>query len=193
MTEHHRTLIAGIGSSHGDDRVGWLVAELVRERLVRRFRPCPVCGIGVRLPGGARCGEARRITVPVDLLDQLDDVDQLHLVDACRTDAPAGTLERINWSVLAGENDKRRRLAAALSARASSHAWSVIDVLELAERTGRLPPSVTLWTISGQRFAAGDSLSQPLQLSALATSVWLLAEAIAPRSTRGGHGSHAHA
>ena len=133
-----RTLFAGIGSQHGDDRIGWLVADALRERL-----PSDV--------------EVRQASTPSQLLDWLGGIDRLVVCDACLAPAVAGTtnrtrLHRWDWPV-----------PDATSLRsASSHAFGLPQVLQLAEQLGNLPAEVIVFGVEGSCFDAFADLSTVL-------------------------------
>ena len=71
-----RTLFVGLGSPHGDDQVGWRVAEELRRRQPDRT--------------------VRIASTPAELLDWLDGLDRLELCDAVRGESP-GRLHRWDW------------------------------------------------------------------------------------------------
>lgn len=126
-----RTLIVGIGSPHGDDRAGWLVADRLAAVL------------------GPNQAEIRRAASPMDLLDWLDDVGRLVICDACRGLQRAGQLRRWNWP------------ASELPpvAWSGTHDLPLPAALALAQRLGRLPEQVVVWAIEGAGGSAADSLS----------------------------------
>ncbi|MEZ6057610.1 MAG: hydrogenase maturation protease [Planctomycetaceae bacterium] len=68
-----QTLVVGIGSPHGDDQAGWLVAREVTE-----------------------C-DARLAKSPADLLDWIADFDRLIVCDACQGLGAVGTARRWDW------------------------------------------------------------------------------------------------
>jgi hydrogenase maturation protease len=114
-------LIVGIGSSHGDDRAGWRVAELLAERLDQDNI------------------DVRQAASPVQLLSWLAGVRQLIICDACRgLDAP-GRVHRWNWP--------SKELSDV--AWSGTHDLSLPAVLALAERLGHLPRVVIVWAIEG--------------------------------------------
>jgi len=127
-----RTLFAGIGSPHGDDRIGWLVADALDESM---------------LPGV----EVRQASTPSHVLDWLDGFDRLVICDACLrtggTDLPY--LHRWTWPTL--EVSSLRS--------ANSHAFGLAQVLQLAERLGTLPQEVIVFGVEGERFDAFAELS----------------------------------
>ena len=72
-----QTLVVGIGSPHGDDQAGWLVADkLVAQR--------PALTV-------------RRAQVPADLLDWLDGVERLIVCDACQPAEQPGLVRQWFW------------------------------------------------------------------------------------------------
>lgn len=123
-------LLIGIGSAHGDDHVGWSVAEAVARRAADRAR-------------------VRTARAPADLLDWLEGVDRLHLCDAWLTDGPGGQLAQ--W---------RFPDAAIESARfGSTHSLSLPAALRLASELGTLPRQVTVWGVSIEQAEPGAALS----------------------------------
>lgn len=124
------TLFVGVGSDHGDDRVGWLVAEDLKSR----FR------------GGVLIRQAK---APLDLLDWMDGVRCLAICDACRGIGPVGTWMRCEWPVV----------EAPFVRAASSHALGLIDTLRLACQLGYLPQEVLLWGVEIASDQPGDPLT----------------------------------
>lgn len=113
------TLIVGIGSAHGDDQIGWRVAERIEQ------------GIG---QAGARVRKARS---PVELMDWLDGVQRLVICDACRGLGRVGQVQRWTWPA-------QNVVGATWS---GTHDLPLPAVLQLAERLGRLPPEVIIWSM----------------------------------------------
>jgi hydrogenase maturation protease len=111
-------LFVGIGSDHGDDRVGWLVADVV-SRL-------PLLGVAVR--------SARS---PIDLLNWLDGIRWLGVCDACRGEGPIGHWRRWVWP----------DLDASFGRPSGTHLYGLSDTLRLAAQLGVLPQRVILWGI----------------------------------------------
>jgi hydrogenase maturation protease len=114
----HTTLFVGLGSSHGDDRVGWLVADALEPRLT----------------GNA---VVRRAAAPLDILDWLDRIDCLALCDACRGMGPVGTWQRWRWPFTEIPAARARH----------SHDVGLSAALLLTARLGQLPREVVLWGI----------------------------------------------
>ena len=129
-----QTLFVGIGSPHGDDRIGWRIADLLRTHMP------PDISI-------------RKATTPNDLLDWLEGIDRLIICDAClsRCGTPQDDVHLLRWDWPTLE------LAALRSA--GSHAFGLPQVLQLAERLGTLPPVVTVLGLEGLCFDAFAELS----------------------------------
>lgn len=125
------TLVAGIGSPHGDDQLGWLVAG----RLVALSDPERVV--------------IRLLRSPIDLLDWSDEIQQLFICDACRGLGQVGAISCWNWP------------APELSdiELSGTHDLSLPAVLTLAERLGRLPERVSIWAIEGASSKTGQAVT----------------------------------
>lgn len=117
MNDVGRTLVVGIGSDFGDDRLGAIVVE----QLTKELRSCDV----------------RFLRAPVDLLDVLESVERLHIVDACRGTGKPGTIVRRDWPMT--------ELASIRFG--GTHDVDLLAVLKLAERFQTLPRRVTIWGI----------------------------------------------
>ncbi len=114
-------LIVGIGSPHGDDQIGWMVVEALR----------PDCDDGIAV---------HTASVPLDLLDWLDNVHSLHVVDACVAGKAVGELTRWNWPELIDYNNTEPPFQ-------GTHGFDLVSTLRLAEKLGRLPQQVVVWGI----------------------------------------------
>jgi hydrogenase maturation protease len=146
-----RTLFAGIGSQHGDDRIGWLVADALRK----------VASTDI---------DIREAATPSDLLDWLEGIDRLIVCDACAS-APGTTsndhgLHRWEWPT--------QEIATLRSA--SSHAFGLPQVMQLAERLGTLPPTVIVFGVAAECFDAFAELSPNLAAAQLAIVQRIAAE-----------------
>lgn len=127
---NRRALLVGIGSPHGDDRVGWVVAGRVAEL---------VAGSLV-----VRCART-----PAELLDWLEGIDTLDVCDAMSGGAAVGSISWWRWPAAEIEHAPFR----------GSHDLSLAAVLALAERLGRLPPQVRIWGVAVEPRGALDALS----------------------------------
>lgn len=125
--ERHSCLLVGIGSPHGDDQAGWLVAAEIKRRQADR-------------PETLTCRLAKS---PSDLLDWLDDVTHLIVCDCCESPAQPGELRLWHWPA---DGLVRTRSS-------SSHQLGLTDVLDLATNIGRNPSRVEIWSIGGGRFS----------------------------------------
>ena len=108
-----------------------------------------------RLAGAELEGDCSRL---IDLWDGADDVA---VVDAAASGAPAGTIHRFDAS------------AAALPARmlrSSTHSFGVAEAIELARELGRLPACVRVYAIEGSDFAAGARLTPAVERAVTALS-----------------------
>ncbi len=129
-------LLVGIGSPHGDDRVGWEIVKRVGERL----------GSG----HAVRCART-----PAELLDWLEGIDTLDVCDAvsgglavgsvCCWKWPAPEIERVPFS--------------------GSHDLALPAVLALAEGLGRLPAQLRIWGVGIGPSGAFDALSPDVAAS----------------------------
>jgi hydrogenase maturation protease len=117
-----RPLVIGLGSSHGDDAAGLLVA--------RRLR---------------------RARAPFEVIEHRGDLLELleiwkgrptMLVDAAMTGSAEGTIHRV---------DAASPLTCELRV-VSGHAIGLARVVELARALGKLPPSLVIYAIEGRRF-----------------------------------------
>jgi hydrogenase maturation protease len=110
--------IAGIGSPHQEDSVGWRVVALAQERLPHAI--IFYCA-----------------AVPLDLLLQLEGRDELIVVDACRCGMAAESVLQIDWDVWRQPIDADR----------STHSWGLRSSLQLTETLGMLPAQTKLLLI----------------------------------------------
>ena len=127
-------LVVALGSPHGDDRVGWEALERLS-----RSADCP---------GHVRCV---RLDSPAGLPVQLPGAGPLILVDAVRSGAAPGTVQRLSWP----EDAERWPAAAALS----SHGMGLAQALELAAALDLLPARVTVFAVEAASVTPGQPLS----------------------------------
>ena len=110
--------VIGVGSPHGDDQVGWLIADKLALRELHQIR-------------------IDKVVSPLEILDRIDDLSWLGICDACHGAGQAGTWNRWTWpdvDIIQQEF-------------AGSHGISLTAVLDLAARLGRLPPTVVIWGV----------------------------------------------
>ncbi|HTI49804.1 MAG TPA: hydrogenase maturation protease [Planctomycetaceae bacterium] len=121
------TLFVGLGSDHGDDSVGWLVADELTAR--------GAAGMDVRYAKG-----------PLDLLDWLEGIRCLAVCDACRGAGPAGSWHRWTWP----------QPGIPFVRPSGTHSLGLADALHLASRLAILPKQVLLWGIEVAGVHPGD-------------------------------------
>jgi hydrogenase maturation protease len=118
--------VIGLGNAaRGDDAAGLLVARAVG---------------GIELEGD-----------PSALIDLLDGAAEAVVIDAVRSGAAAGTVQRLDVS--------EHPLPTALRSSSSTHLVGLADAIELARALGRLPPRVIVYGIEGERFDTGAPVS----------------------------------
>jgi hydrogenase maturation protease len=123
-----RRLVIGVGNpGRGDDGAGPEVARKVRT------------AEAIRHHSGS-----------YELIDLWEDADEVVVVDAARSGAPAGTIHRIeaNHDALPG----------GLLAT-STHSVGVAETVELARSLGRLPPRLLIYGIEVSDVTVGARLS----------------------------------
>ena len=181
MSTAPNCLLAGVGSMLGDDQVGWLVAERIAENLSATTGDSHSSAGGAslccRIPSGSV--GVRLASVPLDVLDWMDGVQHLHVIDACRSLHPAGEIHRLDWSVLATSALSDDQDSALRIGGHTTHDFGIVDVLKLAEQTGRLPDDVVVWAIDGKRFELGKELTDEVGKAVPITVDRILAEVTA--------------
>jgi hydrogenase maturation protease len=143
MTNPPITLIVGIGSAHGDDQIGWLLADALTKMLADH--------------PPSRTIMVHKAKSPIDLLNWLDEkadanIQRLLICDACHGLGVPGTSCRWNWPN--SELDNVRF--------SGSHDFGLTAVLQLAQSLGRLPPDVTVWGTQIEQARPGTGLSPQL-------------------------------
>jgi hydrogenase maturation protease len=123
-------VVAGVGSPHGDDQAGWRVITLLARR--SDISACLV-----------------KISEGTQLIEELAGCRRLIVVDACRGGLAVGTITRLEWP------DPRVRQYH----NHSTHGVGLCNALELAERLGRLPPSVKVFGIEIGSYRPLDEIS----------------------------------
>lgn len=90
------------------------------------------------------------------LIDLWQTADFAIVIDACRSNADAGTIFRF---------DARKDQLPADHFRHSTHAFSVAQAVELARLLDRLPPRLIVYAIEGKNFEIGIGLSPAVKQS----------------------------
>lgn len=143
-----QTLVVGLGSAHGDDQAGWMIA-----RAVSALFPNDK-SITVRLAKN-----------PLDLMDWLKGIDTLHVCDVSDDFDAVGASHRFSWKAgrlcatgICPEEDAIELLVRFRNR--SSHDFGLPQVLQLAAVTQNLPEEINIWTVEGRRFSPGDSMCE---------------------------------
>ena len=118
------TKVIGIGSHHGDDVAGWVVADRLRHR-------------------ANLTAEVVLIRDAASMLDHLPGCDRLILIDSCISGDTPGAVKRLEWP---GARLQTRW-------GTSTHGLSVCDALQLAEQLGRCPKEIVIFGIEAESFS----------------------------------------
>lgn len=144
MDSNPNSLIVGIGSAHGDDQIGWLVADKVAAIVAR--------------PGQTQTIMVHKIKSPIEVLNWLDEngtchFHQLMICDACHGLFEPGQSHRWTWP--ASELDSTRF--------SGSHDFGLTAALQLAQRLDRLPDRVIIWGVQVKQVQPGTDVSPQLR------------------------------
>jgi hydrogenase maturation protease len=133
-------LVIGIGNAYrGDDAAGLRVATLLRERAADWLNIIEASGEGAAL------------------IEAWHGADRVILIDAARSGAQAGTIHYLN----ANAETLPRQLF-----NASTHAFGVIEAIEIARALKQLPLRVIVYAIEGRCFDMGAALSPEVERAA---------------------------
>lgn len=165
MSETPRILFVGLGSPHGDDQIGWLIAEALHLQVSER----PDISV-------------RKAAVPLDLLDWLEGINELHICDACCSDEKVGSLSRLQVSTRDGIPVFHELEWLRCS---GSHDFDPGAVLDLAGRLGRLPEHVVVHAVSGCSFDPGEAVTEELAVRVPAIIRTILKELTDARDVTG--------
>jgi hydrogenase maturation protease len=133
-------LIIGIGNEYrSDDAVGLVVARALQAQKPPRVSVLEATGEGAAL------------------LEAWQEAENVILIDAVTSQAPAGTIHQL---------DARNGPISPDLFALSTHAFSVAGAVELARVLGNLPQRLIIYGIEGRNFSAGISLSPEVQRAA---------------------------
>ncbi|HSB12195.1 MAG TPA: hydrogenase maturation protease [Blastocatellia bacterium] len=148
MPQRRKRLVIGVGNEHrGDDAVGLLVASRLKPRAGECFRVFEWRGDQLAL------------------FDEWKDADTVIILDAASSDAQPGQIHRI---------DASKQPLAKDMLHCSTHAFGVVEAIELARALGQLPRQLIVYAIEGQNFDAGALLSPSVEEAALAVEALVL-------------------
>jgi len=136
MADASHILFVGIGSPHGDDQIGWRVADELTNLTSQVDR---------QEHEDLEKWQVRKAKSPVDVLNWLDSrglIRRLIICDACRSAAThggvgTGTVHCWIWPTEELESIQFT----------GSHDMGIAAVLDLARTLDRLPPKIDIWGI----------------------------------------------
>ncbi len=131
-----RVVIVGVGSPFGDDRAGWVAADMLSES--------PAV---TRAPGAVHVAHCE--TPATLLLQDYGAAEALVVIDAVASGAPPGTVQRLSGAEL-GQT----------VAPWSSHGLRIVDALALGQAMHALPPQVLLYGVELESEERGEALSE---------------------------------
>lgn len=133
-------MVIGLGNEdRGDDAIAIVIASRLESRAANSFRV------------------VRRVSDGLALMEAWEGADTVIIIDAASSGAAPGTIHRID----AGAEPLPRDFF-----RYSTHAFGVVEAVELARALQRLPPRLVVYGIEGKTFETGDELSPGLQKAA---------------------------
>ena len=133
-----KILVIGIGNVYRcDDAAGLVAARLLKEQV-------PKCSVIEHTGEGAA------------LMELWKDVDCIIVIDAVRSGATPGTVSRFDATLgpLPG-----------LMFRDSTHAFSLVEAVELGRALNQLPRHLVVYGVEGRNFDAGTNLSPAMQFA----------------------------
>ena len=152
MADSSHILLVGIGSPHGDDQIGWRVADELVAALSKRDRQ-----------EWLDTWRIHKAKSPLDLLNWLEadsrgPVRHLIICDACQSasspaDICAGAIHCWSWP---DEELPSVRFS-------GSHDLGLAAVLHLARALDRLPPRIDIWGVEVDRLERATDLSSQLK------------------------------
>ncbi len=135
-----RILVIGVGNEYrGDDGVGRRVARELSDRGSHTIAILEATGEGTAL------------------LESWNGADAVILVDAVQSGAPPGTIHRL---------DAQARPLPVGFLRTSTHAFGVVEAVELGRALNQLPRRLVIYGIEGKAFDPDTGLSREVALAA---------------------------
>jgi hydrogenase maturation protease len=150
-----QVLVIGIGNAYRSDDAAGLVA-------VRR----------VKEKGAASCVILEHSGEGAALMELWKSTTRVFVIDAVHSGAAPGTVTRFDASL--------HPLPASMF-RHSTHAFSLVEAIELARALNQLPGQLIVYGIEGQTFEAGTNLSSAIE-SALPTLVERVLQELGPNA-----------
>jgi hydrogenase maturation protease len=136
-TQKPNILVIGIGNAYrSDDAAGLIGARRVKEQVSEHCSVIEHTGEGTAL------------------IELWKDADQVIVIDAVRTGAAPGTVSRFDATL--------SPLPASMF-RDSTHAFSLVEAVELGRALNQLPRQLIVYGVEGQKFQAGTNLCPAVQ------------------------------
>ncbi len=133
-------LVIGVGNAYRcDDAAGLLVARRVKERTLDSVAVLEHTGEGAAL------------------MESWKNAEAVVLIDAVSSGGAPGAVHRL---------DARSQPLPARMFRNSTHAFSVVEAVELGRALNRLPQQLIVYGIEGRDFEAGTTLSPEVEKAA---------------------------
>jgi hydrogenase maturation protease len=126
-------IVVGIGSPHGDDRLGWMAIDRLR----------------TLLPAGI---EARAVRGGIELLECLAGQDMGIIIDAMAPIGRPGTIRTFDWPCL----------DLASHTPSCTHDLGLVEALQLAGAMDQLPIHLVIHTIEARQTSPGADPSPEL-------------------------------
>jgi hydrogenase maturation protease len=126
----HLPRILALGSPHGNDQAGWLIADLLSEREQLR-------------------GHCQKLAHPWDIVSAFREQSDVIIVDACKSGGAPGS---IHWLPAAQLSDSP-------VTPTSSHGASVVDALQLADSLGYDISRAVVYAVEVDSTEPGESLA----------------------------------
>ena len=140
-----QTRILGVGSPFGDDRVGWIAVDLIRNSPWYRSRAA-----------GSLWAQAFDRPGPA-LLAAMDGAAHAVLIDAMQSGAAPGTVRKVELD----------RLEISADRFASGHSLGLADTLILGKALNLLPPRITLMSVERGCEQSQDGLTAAVRAALL--------------------------
>jgi hydrogenase maturation protease len=133
VTQSSKVLVIGIGNAYRhDDAAGLMVARRLKEQALR------FCEVHEQIGEGTA------------LMDLWKGAERVVVVDAVQSGAAVGSIRRFDASL---------QPVPAPIFRDSTHAFGLIEAIELSRALKQLPTTLIIYGIEGQNFEAGTGLS----------------------------------
>ena len=132
------TLVVGLGSPYGDDQIGWMACEQLKNELGHisevEFVTCDRSGL--------------------EWLSRISDAGQVFFIDAMRSGEKPGTVKKIDLNTTQWNEQ---------SVSLSSHGINFKDAIEVAQSLGDLPGLISIWAVEMDQCHYDSDLSESVK------------------------------